>query len=317
MVIDGVFSKKEHHGGIIVEKKYQNNTGRTGGSTTGETPFAPIPEQKTDPRGFSFSIRAKSNQTVYVVPDDKMYHKASLGDSIIYIQHMGLLTNILWNTVPYNLIKQSDDENYSKIQKETLLNHPLNKNTLLLHSRIKQISKISDKDVFEAVIYADSLIQNDDFLSKQDKIMDIQTIIGEILYDYNQIDLALERFLLVKKNQYGSLRNDTNIAGCYIKKKEYKKALELLNNASSINKSFKWLIGNYYEVIKSKPNAIIAYKELYDSDNKNYYYCYQRIKELNDPNTKLYTELKYLKRRERTILLINNSGGFDLKTIKY
>lgn len=318
-VIDGVMSKKELHKGMIINKKYLNNTGRSGGSSTGETPFAPIPEQKNDPKGFSFTITGNSNQKVHVVPKREMYNKASLGDSITYIQYKGLLTNILWNTIPHELEKHPNNENYLKIQQEKKINNLLNKNALLLHSKIKQIYQQSDKNVFEAVEYADSLIQNDEFLSKQIKITNIQAIIGEILYDNNQIDLALERFLLVKKNHPRHLRNDANIAGCYIKKKKYKEALELLTNASKINKEYKWLIGNYFEVIESKSNAIIAYKELYDSNNEFYSYCKQRIKELQDSGTKLYKELKYQKRRERTITLIddNNLVGFEIKTVKY
>ncbi|WP_299432571.1 hypothetical protein [uncultured Aquimarina sp.] len=317
LVIDGFVAKKEYHNGIIIDKKYSNNTGLSGGSSTGETPFAPIPEQKTDPKGFSFSIRAESNQTVKVVPDNEMYYQASLGDSITYIKYKGLFTNVLWNTVPFKIKKQPTNANYLKIQQEKKINNLLNKNALLLHSKIKQIYQQSDKNVFEAVEYADSLIQNDEFLSKQNKITNIQAIIGEILYDNNQIDLALERFLLVKKNHPRHLRNDANIAGCYIKKKKYKEALELLTNASKINKEYKWLIGNYYEIIKNKPNAIIMYKELYDSDNKTYFYCKKRIKALQNPETKMYKELIYLKRRERTIMLRNSLGGFEVKKVKY
>ncbi|AXT51476.1 hypothetical protein D1818_11760 [Aquimarina sp. BL5] len=316
-VIDGVMSKKELHKGMIINKKHLNNTGRSGGSSTGETPFAPIPEQKNDPKGFSFTITGNSNQKVHVVPKREMYNKASLGDSITYIQYKGLLTNILWNTIPHELEKHPNNENYLKIQQEKKITNPLNKNALLLHSKIKKIYQQSDKDLSKGIEYADSLIQNDEFLSKQNKITNIQAIIGEILYDNNQIDLALERFLLVKKQERKHLKNDANIAGCYIKKGEYKKALELLTDASNINKDFKWLIGNYYEVIESKPNAIIMYKELYDSDNKAYFYCKKRIKALQNSETKMYKELIYLKRRERTIMLRNSLGGFEIKKVKY
>ncbi|WP_299256058.1 lipopolysaccharide assembly protein LapB [uncultured Aquimarina sp.] len=317
LVIDGFAAKKEYYKGIIIDKKYANNTGLSGGSTTGETPFAPIPEQKTDPKGFSFSIRGESNQTVHVIPNNEMYHNASLGDSITYIKYKGLLTSILWNTIPQKLEKHPNNTNYLKIQREKKINNPLNKETLQLHSRIKKIYKKADTDLSKGIEYADSLIHNDEFLSKQNKIANIQVIIGEILYDNNQIDLALERFLLVKKKEPKHLKNDANIAGCYIKKGDYKKALELLTEASNINKDFKWLIGNYYEVIKSKPNAINVYKELYDSDNQAYSYCKERIEELQNSKAKMYEELKYLKRRERTIMLINNSGGFKVKTVKY
>ncbi|WP_343911570.1 hypothetical protein [Aquimarina litoralis] len=317
LVIDGVFSKKEHHGGIIVEKKYQNNTGRAGGSSTGETPFAPIPAQKTDPKGFSFSIKGESNKTINVIPNQEMYYSTSIGDSIIYIKHKGLFTNILWNTVPHNIIKLPFKKDYSKVQKKTPLYKQLDKRNAQLHLRIQEIYKRSDKNVFDALKYADSLIKNDKFLHKENKTIEIQTIIGEILYDNNKIDLALDQFLLIKKQSTKNLKNDANIAGCYIKKQQYKQALELLKEASMINKDFKWLIGNYYEIIKSKANAVITYQELYESDKQNYYYCYERIKELNKPDTDLLTELKYLKRRERTILYITDSGGFDVIKIKY
>ncbi len=101
--IDALLLKKEYHKGIILKKSYSNNTGLIGGSTEG-TPFAPIPEQKTDPNGYIFTIINKAKDTIHLKAKKETYIKAHPGDSLKYIKFKGYFTDLLWKVSIFKIM---------------------------------------------------------------------------------------------------------------------------------------------------------------------------------------------------------------------
>ena len=129
---------------------------------------------------------------------------------------------------------------------------------------------------------------------------ELHFIKGDIYYSNDSLNKAIIEFTLAGENFPKPLAAR---AGTLIKLKQYGKAYKDLNQAADINHDYLWNIGNYFEVIKQRDSAIKYYKKLYNEDTIVYKYCNNRIKELNKPKIKLYTELVF-KDRERIILII-------------
>ena len=122
-----------------------------------------------------------------------------------------------------------------------------NKEVYAWEEKIERLYKRSDNNLQDGINYDDSLIKNDETLDKW-KISNLHTIIGEIYYDFDSIDFALNRFRKTELLTFDSPRNKANKAGCYVKMNEYDKAMYLLEQAAEINYDFKWYIGNLYEI---------------------------------------------------------------------
>ena len=78
-------------------------------------------------------------------------------------------------------------EDFSKQAKEA------NEQTFIWESKIDKIYFLSEKKYDLGISYIDSLLKYDNSIDSF-KITELQIIAGEILYDNNQIEKALERF---------------------------------------------------------------------------------------------------------------------------
>jgi tetratricopeptide (TPR) repeat protein len=185
-----------------------------------------------------------------------------------------------------------------------------NKEVRAWEEKIEIVYNRADQNLQNGVNYADSLIQFDNRLDKWRK-SDLHTIVGELYYDHDSIDLALIRFYRDQALTLDSPRNKGNKAGCYVKLGDFKKAMTLLEEAAETNSDFKWYIGNLYEIKGEPEKAISEYQFLYERDTLIYSYCKQRIKELKTNPGELMHELYYKDRRKRTVLLLQ---GIDSDT---
>jgi len=165
---------------------------------------------------------------------------------------------------------------------------------------IQQIYDLSKKDLGMAIMYVDSLISGDTSLTPF-QIRHIHTIMGEILYDHDSLELALARF---EKN-FTSPRNMVNMAATYAKQRDFKKAEILLKQAYEVNYDFHWYLGNLYEMQKEPEKAIIQYQLLFEKDTAFYDFCKQRIEALQILNTALYSEIQFRNRGKRFLFLFN------------
>jgi len=196
-----------------------------------------------------------------------------------------------------------------------------NKKVNARERKIKEIYNRADRNLIEGVNYADSILKNDKSLDKGE-VWEINTIVGEIYYDNDSIDLALERFNKEEYLAFRSPRNQANKAGCYVKKGNFKKAMELLEQAADLNKDFKWYIGNLYEIKGEPENAIKEYSYVYQRDTTVYAYYNKRIQEIKNNPDQLMSDLEYKDRRKRNLLLLNavdssanelEIGGIEIK----
>ncbi|QQS51070.1 MAG: hypothetical protein IPM71_16140 [Bacteroidota bacterium] len=185
-----------------------------------------------------------------------------------------------------------------------------NKEVYAWEAKIEELYKRTDSNLSFGVNYADSLIENDKSLDEW-KVSNLHTIIGEIYYDNDKIDLALERFKTTESLTFDSPRNMANKAGCYVKQRDYDKAMTLLKAAAELNHDFRWYIGNLYEIQGEPEKAKLEYQYFYQKDTAVYAYYNQRIQELNNNPDRLLTELRYKDRRKRTLLLLK---GVDSDT---
>jgi len=185
-----------------------------------------------------------------------------------------------------------------------------NKEVYAWEAKIEELYKRADSSLSSGVNYADSLIENDESLDKW-KISNLHTIVGEIYYDTDNIDLALERFQENEALTFDSPRNKANKAGCYIKLGDYDRAMMLLEEAAKVNHDFKWYIGNLYEIQGEREKAKQEYQYVYQRDTVVYAYYNQRIQELNNNPDQILTELYYKDRRKRILLLLK---GVDSDT---
>ena len=196
-----------------------------------------------------------------------------------------------------------------------------NREVYAWEAKIDELYKRADQNLNGGVRYADSLIENDKSLDKW-KISNLHTIVGEIYYDNDSIDRALERFLIDESLTFDSPKNKANKAGCYVKQGDLGKAMTLLQQAAETNYDFKWYIGNLYEIRGEREKAILEYDYVYQRDTIVYAYHNERIHELENNPDQLLTELYYKDRRKRTLFLLEGVdtnatdteiGGFEIE----
>jgi tetratricopeptide (TPR) repeat protein len=143
-----------------------------------------------------------------------------------------------------------------------------------------------------------------DSLYNSSTIKELHFIKGNIYYNIDSLDKAIEEFSLAGgRDILYSPKYLAARAGAYIKNKHFDKAFEDLTKAAALNHAFNWNIGNYYEIIGQKDSAISMYKQLYLKDENVYSYCKDRINQLKEENPKLLTELLF-KHRERKYILL-------------
>lgn len=176
-----------------------------------------------------------------------------------------------------------------------------NKEVYAWEAKIEELYQLADSNLSSGVKYADSLIENDRSLDEW-KISNLHSIIGQLYYETNNIDLALERFQENEALTFDSPGNKANKAGCYVKQGDYDKAMTLLEQAAEVNYDFKWYIGNLYEIQGEPEKAKEEYRFVYHKDTAVYSSYNQRIQELSNNPDQLLTELYYKDRRKRTLL---------------
>ena len=311
--LDGILSKKVVLKGLIIEKNYTNNTELVGGGDG--TPNIPIPKQKKDPNGFTFLLLTQQGDKTRIPSNERFYKDAKEGDSLIYAQYRGLITNILWKVRPLQITAHTDITHLKKIKKEEQHFSKESIEKLVFEENIRFIYQLSDHDLLKSIKYADSLIRYDASLDKNNK-HDIQQVLGEILYDNDSIDLALDRFTEVHKIFVDNPRNMINIASCYLKKGKNTKALELIKNVVLKSHNNKWYLGNMYEIMRQREDAIKEYEELYHMNKKAYDYSGYRAQQLKFNKLKLYDEIKFIDRRVRHLFL-RTKYGFRTETRRY
>lgn len=188
-------------------------------------------------------------------------------------------------------------ENFSKEAKKH--NAPI----LKWEAIIDRINKIALVDKKLAIKKIDSLLTFDSSINRTNTC-DLHFIKGDLLYQLDSSKSALEEF--------SKSDPDTNMtfakiwvakAGVYLKMKENVMAEEYLRKASENSYEYYWNLGNYFEILKKKDSAIVAYQRLYVHDTIFYKYCNDRIIELHKNNPQYLTELVF-KDRERKVLLL-------------
>jgi|APLak6261690433_1056193.scaffolds.fasta_scaffold16935_1 tetratricopeptide (TPR) repeat protein len=166
-------------------------------------------------------------------------------------------------------------------------------------SLINNIYEVSKQNQILAYKKIDGIILNNPQLEEFD-IQDLHFVKGDILYKNDSLNEAVVEFTKSGINFPKSLAAR---ARAFLKLKEYKKCLLDLNKAAEINHEYLWHIGNYYEVLNKKDSAVYFYRKLLENDKVIYKYCGDRIKELENKKTKLYTELKFIDNPRITIIL--------------
>lgn len=195
------------------------------------------------------------------------------------------------NNIREDYAKMADDQNLQIQYRE---------------NRISEFYERVNSNLLEGVAYIDSILENDITIDNWEKSY-LNTIVGETLFDNDSIKSALMRFEVAELLTFSSPRSKANKAGCYVKMGDFNRAMDLLTRASEINSDYKWYIGNLYEVMNNRKNAIKEYHELYEKHRTVYSYCLDRINEIEKNNSKLLSELVYRDRGKRTYLLLKPS----------
>ena len=152
-----------------------------------------------------------------------------------------------------------------------------------------------------AIKKTDDIIKTDTSLDKFD-IAELYFIKGDIYYHEADYQKALGQFSgSLKAAGIDAPKYLAARAGAYIKLKEFDKAHDDLNKAAEVNYDYDWNIGNYYEIIGKKDSAASYYHKLYEHDTIFYKSCMDRIIELNNPETKLFTELIFTDRDRKML----------------
>jgi tetratricopeptide (TPR) repeat protein len=198
----------------------------------------------------------------------------------------------------YNIYSIDDIREKFELQAEEQ-----NKKLYEWDKKIEELYNRADQEFEYGIQYADSLLEFDKSLDKW-KVSKLHEIAGELYYDNEMINLALERFKLYENISFDSPGNKANKAGCYIKKGDLEKAMELLIEAADFNHEFKWHIGNLFEIQGEREKAIEQYKYLYLRDTIIYAYCNERIIEITEKAHYNMQELIYRNRRRRTLFLL-------------
>lgn len=213
-----------------------------------------------------------------------------------------------WSTNP-TIMMNNLREDFAKMAEEQ------NREMEIKENRITEFYQKADNDLLDGISYIDSILEADKTIDKWE-ISNLHTIVGETLYDNDSIKGALERFELSESISISSPRSQVNKAGCYVKMGDYETAMKLLISAAEVNHSYKWYIGNLYEVMNKNELAFKEYNELHQKSLSVYQYCGDRIIELEKDNSKQFTELVYRDRRKKTYILLKpsdpNSNGLDI-----
>lgn len=178
-----------------------------------------------------------------------------------------------------------------------------NAKTLAWKNLVDSLYKMADTNQTTAFRAIDHLIADDASLDRH-KISELHFIKGDIYYRIDSLQKALTEFTTSgQEYSMGTPKDLAARAGVFLKLKQYDNAFADLNKATEINYDYFWNLGNYYEVIGNIDSATSCYNRLYNHDTITYKFCLDRINELNNPKTKLLTELVYRDRKRMVILM--------------
>ena len=200
------------------------------------------------------------------------------------------------------LILPSCELDYSETAEERTERIHRNEEGVEREHFIRGFYEVAETDKLRAISMIDARLKKEDDISFIKKLHFYK---GDLLYQMDSAEQAVTEFN--RSFPTTSLIHPGPLvarAGAYIKLKRYHEASKDIEAAISVNNSYLWNLGNYYEVVKKKDSAIYYYNKLYLDDTIVYRYCRDRIEELKSPETKLFTELVF-RDRKRFVLIIN------------
>ena len=165
---------------------------------------------------------------------------------------------------------------------------------------VDSLYQMADTNQIATILAIDNLMSNDTSLDRH-KISQLHFIKGDIYYRIDSLQKSITEFTAAGV-EYAP-KHLAARAGAYLKLKQHYNALADLTKAAELNYDYFWNIGNYYEVIGERDTAIAYYTRLYNKNTTVYKFCQDRIIELKQPKTQLFTELIF-RNRERVVILM-------------
>jgi tetratricopeptide (TPR) repeat protein len=155
---------------------------------------------------------------------------------------------------------------------------------------VNEVYTQADTNIMAALQHLDSLLHG--YKPSKISMWELHFIKGDIFYNADSLQKALYEFDDAE-SRHSSPKGLAARAGVYVKLKRFDEAHADLKRAIDVNYYYNWNLGNYYEIRKNRDSAIACYDRLYLDDTTYYRYCKERVIELQDPKTKLFTELIY------------------------
>jgi len=167
--------------------------------------------------------------------------------------------------------------------------------------KYKSISELSIDSPISALSKIDIELQS--FNRNQSQKHDLLFLKANIYYQIDSLEESIRTLSSISSidmaPKYLAAR-----AGSYIKQKKFSEAFNDLNTASNINDSYRWNLGNYYEIRRQKDSAISNYQFLFQTDTTVYKYCLERITELSKKQPRFLTALIFRDRERLTLRFI-------------
>ena len=166
---------------------------------------------------------------------------------------------------------------------------------------VDSIYSLGDTSLSSSQLVIRDLLQ----IYRQDtqRLADLYFIKGNIEYQKDQIDEAINS--LSTSKIFSKAETPKHLAlmgGCLVKKGDFDIAKQYLALASQKNHSYKWHLGNFFEIIGDKNKAIQEYAELLQKDSITYRICRQRLTELEKENPQFLNSIQYDDDRNRIFL---------------
>lgn len=163
-----------------------------------------------------------------------------------------------------------------------------NENRILFLNFLDSISEFGKQNPKMAINILNEKLDNS--RSKSERI-DIIFQRGKFYSDLNQLDSAINDLnTVVYYNEYPECL--VARATVFLKLNRHYNAQLDLKKAVSLNNSYNWHLGNFYEIIGDTLKAIESYRFLYISDQNKYNYCHERIECLKSKSCPAFSEIQ-------------------------